>query len=190
MRRLRLLILALLLVGALGQMATLRAQEDPAQQDESDNTIYLPAIVQGGAQQTDDGMIVRLHYRSPEELETFLADLDVLEARCGAACVLALVSPAQYQHLLAEGRRFSFAGLFVLPHTSIATPLVESLGCALEQGPTGRYVKVDARQQTSVAGVFACGDVARPAGTLPFAAADGTLAGVAAHQSLIFDGLA
>jgi thioredoxin reductase len=87
------------------------------------------------------------------------------------------------------GQTLSFAGLFVLPRTVVALPLVESLGCALEPGPTGSFVKVDARQQTSVPGVFACGDIARAMGALPFAAADGTAAGVGAHASLIFEQL-
>jgi thioredoxin reductase len=39
---------------------------------------------------------------------------------------------------------------------------------------------------TSVAGVYACGDAARMAGSVAFAVADGAMAGVAAHQSLVF----
>jgi thioredoxin reductase len=38
---------------------------------------------------------------------------------------------------------------------------------------------------TTVPGVFACGDVARPAGSVALAVADGALAGTAAHRSLI-----
>lgn len=39
---------------------------------------------------------------------------------------------------------------------------------------------------TSVPGVFACGDLARPVGTVALAVADGALAGTAAHASLVF----
>jgi thioredoxin reductase len=38
---------------------------------------------------------------------------------------------------------------------------------------------------TTVSGVFSCGDMARPAGNVAFAVADGAMAGVAAHRSLI-----
>jgi thioredoxin reductase len=41
-------------------------------------------------------------------------------------------------------------------------------------------------QQTSVSKVFACGDVARAAGSIALAVSDGSMAGVAAHRSLIF----
>jgi thioredoxin reductase len=36
-----------------------------------------------------------------------------------------------------------------------------------------------------VPGVFCCGDLARPAGNVALAVADGALAGIAAHRSLI-----
>ena len=63
--------------------------------------------------------------------------------------------------------------------------LADQLGCAWLAGPTGQYLEVDIMQQTSVAGVFAAGDLARPIYGAVFAARDGAMAGVAAHQSLI-----
>lgn len=50
----------------------------------------------------------------------------------------------------------------------------------------GRYLRTDMMKATSVAGVYACGDAARMAGSVAFAVADGAMAGVAAHQSLVF----
>ena len=47
--------------------------------------------------------------------------------------------------------------------------------------------KTDETKETSVAGVFACGDVARAAGNISFAIADGAMAGIGAHRSLIFE---
>lgn len=87
---------------------------------------------------------------------------------------------------LADGRTVNLAGLFLAPRTAPASPLAEQLGCALEEGPTGPFVAIDAMKGTSVPGVFACGDVARPAGSVSLAVGDGALAGAAAHQSLIF----
>ena len=87
---------------------------------------------------------------------------------------------------LQDGRALEMAGLFVISRTHSGSPLAEQLGCELEQGPMGMYVRTDAMKVTSVAGVYACGDAARMAGNVALAAADGTLAGVSAHQSLIF----
>ena len=54
-------------------------------------------------------------------------------------------------------------------------------------GPTGgTYIQTDATKQTSVPNVFAAGDAALVMGSLPFAVADGAMAGIAAHRSLAF----
>jgi thioredoxin reductase len=87
---------------------------------------------------------------------------------------------------LANGSTLSFAGLFLLPKMRITCPLATRLGCALEDGPLGQYLHTDPMKETSVPGVFACGDMALPMGSLAFAVGDGARAGVAAHQSLIF----
>lgn len=49
----------------------------------------------------------------------------------------------------------------------------------------GRIVKTDAMQATSVPGIFACGDMARAAGSVTFAVADGAMAGLATHRTLM-----
>ncbi|MBP2299567.1 NAD(P)/FAD-dependent oxidoreductase [Azospirillum picis] len=87
-----------------------------------------------------------------------------------------------------DGRLLSFDGLFVMPRTSAASPLAAQLGCALQEGPLGPYIETDPMQETSVPGVFACGDAARAAGSVTFAVSDGAQAGVALHRSLIFGG--
>ena len=87
--------------------------------------------------------------------------------------------------VLRDGRRLRLAGLFVATRTHIASPLAGQLGCVLETGPLGPYVATDAQKASSVPGVFCCGDMARPAGNVALAVADGALAGIAAHRSLI-----
>ncbi|TWB11880.1 thioredoxin reductase [Nitrospirillum amazonense] len=87
---------------------------------------------------------------------------------------------------LADGRTIPLTGVFTLARTHITGPLATELGVDIEEGPLGQCIQVDAMQQTSVAGVFACGDVARLAGSVPLAVASGAMAGVAAHRSLIF----
>ncbi|MCP1199043.1 NAD(P)/FAD-dependent oxidoreductase [Notoacmeibacter sp. MSK16QG-6] len=88
---------------------------------------------------------------------------------------------------LADGRNVPLAGLFVAPQTAPACDIAEQLGCAVNDGPTGPYLAVDAMQASSVPGVFAAGDLASPMPNATRAAAAGVMAGVAAHRSLIFD---
>ena len=87
-----------------------------------------------------------------------------------------------------DKRVLKLAGLFTLTAIEVASPIAASLGCEMEDGPLGRTIKTDAMKATTVPNVYACGDAARPTGALAFAVADGVLAGVAAHQSLIFGG--
>lgn len=96
-------------------------------------------------------------------------------------------APALEGVRLSDGRTIPLAGLFLAPRTAPACDLAEQLGCALNDGPTGPYVAVDAMQATSVPGVFAAGDLASPMPNATLAAAAGVLAGGAAHRSLIFD---
>jgi thioredoxin reductase len=85
---------------------------------------------------------------------------------------------------LADGREVKISALFIPPTTHLS-PLVEQLGCETEPGPAGLWVKTDAMKMTTVPGVFAAGDI-RGAMNASLAAADGVMAGVAAHRSLVF----
>lgn len=87
--------------------------------------------------------------------------------------------------VLSDGRRLSMAGLFVMPRTRITSPLAAQLGCAMEEGPIGKFVCTDAQKASSIPGVFCCGDMARAAGNVALAVSDGAMAGIAAHRSLI-----
>lgn len=108
-------------------------------------------------------------------------------ARRGAAIerrrVSRIVGGADVQ--LEDGVVVPLAGLFTLTRMRIASPLAAQLGCALEESPIGEFVTTDAMKQTTVAGVYSCGDMARMAGSVTFAVGDGAMAGFAAHQSLM-----
>lgn len=86
----------------------------------------------------------------------------------------------------ASGRRSAFVGLFLASHTRLASPIPAELGCAFEDGPSGAFLKVDMMKETTVPGVFACGDASTPAASLAIAVGEGMRAGASAHQSLVF----
>jgi thioredoxin reductase len=88
---------------------------------------------------------------------------------------------------LADGRLVEIAALYLAPRTSFQSPIAEQLGCALEDGPFGPVIRTDDMKMTSVAGVFAAGDIARPMHNATFASADGVMAGTALHRALMFD---
>ncbi|MGI2033420.1 NAD(P)/FAD-dependent oxidoreductase [Rhizobium panacihumi] len=88
--------------------------------------------------------------------------------------------------VLADGRRLGFAGLFALARYEMASPLAGQLGLQLEENPVGSVIKTDPMKETSMPGVFACGDVARPMASVALAVGDGNLAGAGLHRSLLF----
>lgn len=83
-----------------------------------------------------------------------------------------------------DGRVFNLDGIFTMSRTRVS-PLAEQLGCELADGPTGPYLHTNDMRQTSVPGVFACGDTSLAAGSVALAVAEGVRAGVGAHFSLI-----
>jgi thioredoxin reductase len=87
---------------------------------------------------------------------------------------------------LGDGRSVALDGLFLLPRTHFKVSFAEQLGCELDAGALGPSYKTDENKETSVPGVFACGDVALPKPAVAFAVADGVRAGAGAHQSLVF----
>ncbi|MFC3902373.1 Thioredoxin reductase [Acinetobacter marinus] len=79
-----------------------------------------------------------------------------------------------------------FDGIFVSSATRILQDWIKALGVEIESNGVGEWIKTDAMKQTSMDGVFASGDVIRFGGSVPLSVADGNLAGVSAHRSLIF----
>jgi thioredoxin reductase len=86
---------------------------------------------------------------------------------------------------LTDGRFIPLKAIFVGASVRQSSGFAESLGCEMTDSPMGRIVKVDAHQQTSLPGVFAAGDLARPAGNITLATTDGMLAAHGAFRSLI-----
>ncbi|MBC7990579.1 MAG: NAD(P)/FAD-dependent oxidoreductase [Luteimonas sp.] len=106
--------------------------------------------------------------------------------RIEAVPVLAMTTAVDgYETIvLADGREVTLSALFVATRTRPSSALAELLGCAFDDGPQGPVIRVDAKQATTVAGVFAAGDAASAMSNATLASAGGVLAGVFAHQSL------
>lgn len=87
---------------------------------------------------------------------------------------------------LADGRACPLEALFIAPRNRLNSAVAEQLGCAIEAGPLGPAIKVDEMRMTSTANVFAAGDITRTAHNVTFACADGVMAALAMHRSLVF----
>jgi thioredoxin reductase len=117
---------------------------------------------------------------------TLLEARGVVIERSPIVALLGVV-PALEAVRLADGRTLPLNGLFVAPAQRMASPLAQALGCAFDDGPFGPIIRTDALKVTTVSGVFAAGDAARPMQNATLASADGVLAGVSAHRALIED---
>jgi thioredoxin reductase len=85
---------------------------------------------------------------------------------------------------LADGTEVERAGLLLATPLQQRSELAARLGLAL--GPMGE-VAVDPVGRTSVAGIFAAGDVTNPRPNITTALAQGTLAAVSLHHSLLVE---
>lgn len=123
---------------------------------------------------------------APEPAE--LADLAARGIRVERDRVLeATDAPSGIELAVHGGRRYELAAVFAAPWTQLPGGFADQLGCEVEVGPTGAIYKTDPRsKETTVAGVFACGDIALAQTSVSFAIADGARAGIGAHQSLVF----
>lgn len=85
---------------------------------------------------------------------------------------------------LADQRIVQLRFALVAPRTIVAGSLAQELGCAMEDGVTGRHIRTDEWKQTSVPNVYAVGDASSPFHVISVATTSGTMAGVSAHASL------
>ncbi|MGJ7489838.1 NAD(P)/FAD-dependent oxidoreductase [Variovorax sp. ZT4R33] len=87
---------------------------------------------------------------------------------------------------LADGRAVPLDALYLAPSVRPGSALGAQLGCAFDDGPFGPLIRTDAAKSTTVPGVYAAGDAALLGHNATLASADGVVAGVALHQSLVF----
>ena len=115
-----------------------------------------------------------------------LAELQTRGVSVETEPVVALVGepPALSGLRLDDGRIIPVDAVFTNPRTRMASSIAEQLGCEFDEGPSGAFIRTGADKQTTVWGVYAAGDAARPGHNASWAAADGVTAGISAHQSL------
>lgn len=87
---------------------------------------------------------------------------------------------------LRDGRELPLDALYIGPSNRFNSDLAERLGCTVDAGPLGPIVSVDEMKATSVAGVYAAGDITRMGHTVTFASSDGVMAALAIHRALVF----
>jgi len=87
---------------------------------------------------------------------------------------------------LADGRMSAVDALYPGQRSRLNSAIAQQLGCAMDEGPFGPIIRTDATKMTTVPGVFAAGDIARPAHNATWPSADGVMAGMAVHRSLVF----
>lgn len=86
---------------------------------------------------------------------------------------------------LQGGDRVEMRALYLVTWQEPASDLAAALGCEVVETPMGKHLKVDDHQRTTVPGVFAAGDLARPYPSATQAASTGNRAGAACHQDLL-----
>jgi len=117
-----------------------------------------------------------------EQLAALAARRVVVETE--AVDALLGTPPALSALRLRNGRAIAMDAVFTTPRIRMTSPLAEQLGCKFDDGPSGPFIRTETDKQTSVHGVYAAGDAARPGHNASWVAADGVTAGISAHQSL------
>ena len=88
---------------------------------------------------------------------------------------------------LADGRTSAVDALYLGPRTRLNSQIARQLGCETEEGPFGTFIRTDTAKTTTVSGIYAAGDITRPAAhSVTVASADGVMAAMALHRSPIF----
>lgn len=124
----------------------------------------------------------------PEPDGETLALLDRRQVRLQAGTVRAIEGGTddRLSVRLETGRAVEVKALFVGPDLHIRGTIAQDFGCKLEETPGGKIVATDAMKATSVPGIYAGGDIARAFGNITLVSAEGVMAGLGIHQSLMF----
>lgn len=130
------------------------------------------------------GLVTFFTYGMTELSKEMRADLHQRGISIESTLIKRLVNEADIE--LMDSRILHFAGIFSGPRNQPASDIVQSFGCELEETPFGTQIRSDAMKETSVPGMFACGDAACAPHSVSLAVGDGAWAGATVHRSLIF----
>ena len=86
---------------------------------------------------------------------------------------------------LADGSMSAVDALYLGPRTRLNSEIAQQLGCEMDEGPFGSFIRTDATKMTTIPSVYAAGDITRAAHNLTWANADGVTAAMAVHRSLV-----
>ncbi|WP_137150273.1 NAD(P)/FAD-dependent oxidoreductase [Devosia sp. FKR38] len=89
------------------------------------------------------------------------------------------------QIVLDTGASVSVDVLFAHPRSAPSAGLHAALGLAMVDHPLGQVIKVDDRRETSLAGIYAAGDLTSPMASVTLASSGGAMAGIFALQSML-----
>ncbi len=114
------------------------------------------------------------------------ADLAARQVRIVRSPIIELLGPEPELEAvrLENGETIRMDALYVAPRSHLTGSLAQQLGCAVDDGPLGPFIRVDAQHRTSMTGIFAAGDAAAPMINATLASAAGVIAGFSAHRSL------
>lgn len=84
-----------------------------------------------------------------------------------------------------DGSELAMDAILAHPRITPSARLHDDIGIVTMDAPLGPYIRVDDEGHTSVAGIFAAGDLAGPRHAINMATYSGTLAGVGLHRSLL-----
>jgi thioredoxin reductase len=126
-----------------------------------------------GAAEPDDAALAQLRKRGVTLEPAPVTSL------CGSGSGLRSIA-------LADGRELALDALYLGPRTRLNSEIAGHLGCETEDGSFGPVIRTDPQKLTTVAGVFAAGDITRSSHNVTWASADGVMAGMALHRSLVF----
>ncbi len=122
----------------------------------------------------------------PDEATLALLERRGVSLQPGAVSVIETGTCDMQRVRLENGRTFDVKALFVAADLHIRGTIAENLGCAMEDSAAGKILTTDAIKATSIPGVYAAGDIARAFGNITLVSADGVMAGLGMHQSLMF----
>lgn len=87
---------------------------------------------------------------------------------------------------LDDGREVGIEALYIVPQSTLSSPLADQLGVNITETVMGPMIDTDDTRITSVKGLYAAGDIARVPHSVSWAVGDGVTAGTAVHRALVF----